>query len=228
MILNSIIIEQAVQNLMEKINIANNVNWRSKPECDLLKELTLCILSSSIKYEVALLYTVKLDKSNYFVKAINNKLNEEQILNCLTEPITMSGKSIRYRFPKIRSSQLSKTINNIYENGDTIKRLLNKTNSSIEARDLFVSICSGIGYKQASMFLRNIGFGYDLAIIDTHIIDYLKLVNVIPLYMNVRSKSVYSKIENLYSEYAQSKQFDIKKLDVAIWNVMKIYKMEFA
>lgn len=228
MILDSIIIEQAVQSLMEKINITNDVDWRSNTECVLLKELALCILSSSIKYEVALLYTVKLDKANCFTKAINNELDEEHILNCLKKPITINGRSVHYRFPKSKSSQLSKTINSIYKKGNTIKRLLSKTDSSIEARDMFVSICSGIGYKQASMFLRNIGFGYDLAIIDTHIIDYLKLVNVIPLYMTLKNQSVYSKIESLYSEYAHSKQFDIKKLDVAIWNVMKIYKMEFA
>ncbi|HHY22249.1 MAG TPA: hypothetical protein GX525_10325 [Bacilli bacterium] len=228
MILHSIVIEKAVQNLMCKIEITKNSNWQKKIESDLLKELTLCILSSSIKYEVALLYTEKLEKQNCFIKALNNELDAEQICEFLTEPISLNGRLIRYRFPKSKSEQLFKTINNIYGTKNTIKEILINAGTSIDARDSLTSICVGIGYKQASMFLRNVGFSYELAIIDTHIIDYLKLVDVLSPNASVRNQSEYSKVESLYSNYAKSKQFDIKKLDIAIWNVMKVYKSKFA
>lgn len=228
MILCSIIIEKAVQSLMQKINITNDINWHNSLECDLLKELSLCLLSSSIKYEVALLYAERLQKRNFFLSATKNELNEQQIYECLTEPVFINGRSIRYRFPKTKSEQLYKTVSNIYGMGNTLKDILLYAETSVSARDLLVSKCIGIGYKQASMFLRNIGFGYDLAIIDTHIIDYLKLVDILPPGMIVRNKYEYSQIEYLYSNYAKLKQFDIKKLDIAIWNVMKVYKTEFA
>lgn len=66
--LYSIILENAVQNLMYKIKIDNKDTWRNKLECDLLSELVLCILSSNIKYEVALLYTIKLKDEEYIKK----------------------------------------------------------------------------------------------------------------------------------------------------------------
>ncbi|MEA4967094.1 MAG: hypothetical protein VB048_03105, partial [Bacteroidaceae bacterium] len=62
----------------------------------------------------------------------------------------------------------------------TIKEILINAETSSEARNSLISICVGMGYKQSSMFLRNIGFCFDLAIIDTHIIDYLKLVDFLP------------------------------------------------
>ncbi|MEA5099184.1 MAG: hypothetical protein VB011_01535 [Bacteroidales bacterium] len=225
--LYSIILENAVQNLMYKIKIDNKDTWRNKLECDLLSELVLCILSSNIKYEVALLYTIKLKDEEYIKKAINNELEVKQLYKCLLEPISINENLIRYRFPKSKSEQLFKTIKNIYGNKRTIKEILINAETSSEARNSLISICVGMGYKQSSMFLRNIGFCFDLAIIDTHIIDYLKLVDVLPSEIGDISKSTYLKIESLYSKYAKSKQFDINKLDVAIWNVMKVYKTEF-
>lgn len=145
----------------------------------------------------------------------------------MLEPISINENLIRYRFPKSKSEQLFKTIKNIYGNKRTIKEILINAETSSEARNSLISICVGMGYKQSSMFLRNIGFCFDLAIIDTHIIDYLKLVDVLPSEIGDISKSTYLKIESLYSKYAKSKQFDINKLDVAIWNVMKVYKTEF-
>lgn len=228
MILDSIIVEQAVRNLIPKIDITDSIDWRNSSECDLLKELVLCTLSSNIRYEVAVLYTAKLEQEKCFIKATKNKLDEKSICRYLTEPILLKGKLVRYRFPKTKSNQLYRTINNIYGNSSSIKELLSTTHTSVEARDVLTCRCTGIGYKQASMFLRNIGYGYNLAIIDTHIIDYLNLVDVLPQRPKVQNHTVYSKIEKLYSAYAQTKQFDIKRLDIAIWNIMKIYKMDFA
>ncbi|MDR1699711.1 MAG: hypothetical protein LBR68_00780 [Lachnoclostridium sp.] len=185
-------------------------------------------MSSNIKYEVALLYTVKMEKQKYFVKAINNELYEIQICECLTEPISLQGRLTRHRFPKTKGKQLFKTITSIYGKGLTLKNLLLHADTSAKARESLISMCSGVGHKQSSMFLRNIGFGYDLAIIDTHILDYLRLVDVLPPDINVKGRFEYSTIEELYSEYAQSRQFDIQKLDIAIWNIMKVYKTGLA
>ena len=227
MILDSIIVEAAVHNLIPKIKINSGLDWRFSCECDLFKEMVLCILSSSSKYEVAILYTNKLERQKCFTKATCNKLDEIKIYELLIDPVLIEGRSIRYRFPKVKSRQIFETINNIYGQGRSIKELLNNVYSSTEARDILTRQCSGVGYKQASMFLRNIGFGYDLAIIDTHIIDYLKLINILPSRIKVQNQSRYLKIETLYSEYAYSKQYDIKKLDIAFWNIMRIYKLKF-
>lgn len=227
MSLDSIIIEKAVEGLMNRINTPHNIEWQSYSENLLLKELALCLLSSNIKYEVALLYIDEFVNKNYFRKAIHNDLTEEEIWLCLKSPVFLNGKWVKYRFPKLKSNQLFQIITKIYGSGLSIKEILSITKSSIRMRELLINLCPGIGYKQASMFLRNIGYGYDLAIVDTHLIDYLKLVEVLPISTKVNNKSIYIKVENLYFEYAFYKQYNINKLDLAIWNVMRLYKSKY-
>ena len=48
MSLDSIIVEKAVEGLMNRINTPHNIEWQSYSENLLLKELALCLLSSNI------------------------------------------------------------------------------------------------------------------------------------------------------------------------------------
>ena len=72
--------------------------------------------------------------------------------------------SLGYRFPKIRAFQLNKARNAIVN-----KSLLVMICNGEEPKDIrkyLVNEFSGLGPKQASMFLRNIGISNDLAILD--------------------------------------------------------------
>ena len=55
--------------------------------------------------------------------------------------------------------------------------------SPMELREWLVKNVKGLGYKEASHFLRNIGKSEDLAILDRHILKNLqdlKVINDIP------------------------------------------------
>ncbi|MFH1753205.1 MAG: DNA lyase, partial [Candidatus Omnitrophota bacterium] len=52
-------------------------------------------------------------------------------------------------------------------------------NDVFSTREWFVKNVKGLGYKEASHFLRNIGLGRDLAILDVHILRNLKRYGVI-------------------------------------------------
>ena len=54
--------------------------------------------------------------------------------------------------------------------GASIKSAIDRINDGHEAREWLVRNVKGMGYKEASHFLRNIGFDQDLAILDRHIV----------------------------------------------------------
>ncbi len=93
-----------------------------------------------------------------------------------------------------------------------IKTILTQFTSSQEARDFLVENIKGLGYKEASHFMRNVGY-HDLAIIDRHILRFLLQQNLINQIPKTITKSKYLDFENIL------KSFNIPqdKLDLMIW-----------
>ena len=76
----------------------------------------------------------------------------------------------------------------------------------------------GLGYKEASHFLRNIGLkGY--AILDKHILRSLAELKIIddPKPPNTRSK--YLTIENSLKKLADKTGIDFDELDLVLWSL---------
>lgn len=96
----------------------------------------------------------------------------------------------------------------------SIKDFLNQFNSSREAREWLVKNVKGLGYKEASHFLRNIGFAKDLAILDRHILRCLVDFGVIKeIPKNLTSKK-YLEIEEKMKEFAKNIGIDFAELDL--------------
>ncbi|MCK4664994.1 MAG: hypothetical protein KAT68_19145 [Bacteroidales bacterium] len=229
MLLKSFILEQAVNNIQPKLKskLNSDCNWEALTEPSLMRELTLCLLSSNVKYEIASLYVEKIQKSNLFYNWLINLPKETEIFEILNSSVFFNEKAIRYRFPKLKSHQLYETLISLYSNGNNLKTLLKNSQNGYYARIALVNRCKGIGNKQASMFIRNIGFSNELAILDTHLIDYLKCLNIISSDISINTNKKYQNVEKLYLTYAIEKQYNLRVLDFAIWSVMKVYKSEF-
>lgn len=227
--MNSIVLETAVRNFIPHIKNYNskNVCWKELTESKLFEELVLCLLSSSVKYEVAVSYIECFYEAGFFKSWTLNFPNQDELYSILSTPVLVKSKYIRYRFPKQKSIQLYSLIKNIYGQGTSIRQILNCSNDPKIIREKLVKICSGIGNKQSSMFLRNIGFTNKLAILDTHLIDYLKAIQIIPSNFVLNTSKKYIIVEDKYLDYAVSNNFDIDHLDSAIWSIMKVYKKEF-
>jgi N-glycosylase/DNA lyase len=73
----------------------------------------------------------------------------------------------------------------------------------------------GLGYKEASHFLRNIGFD-DYAIIDSHILDILKRYNLIKQPKTLTKKK-YIEIENILQKIAKQTHLTLAELDLYLW-----------
>lgn len=93
-----------------------------------------------------------------------------------------------------------------------VKELADK--SPERAREWLVENIKGIGMKEASHFLRNIG--YNIAIADFHIVDILKRYRFIPAGMFLNRKN-YLVIEEKLREMAKKFNMTLGELDFYLW-----------
>jgi N-glycosylase/DNA lyase len=83
-----------------------------------------------------------------------------------------------------------------------------------KAREWLMKNVKGLGMKEASHFLRNIGFK-DLAIIDFHIVDVLAKHKIIKKPKNLGKE--YIKIEEKLREIAKKAKLSLAELDLYLW-----------
>lgn len=75
----------------------------------------------------------------------------------------------------------------------------------------------GLGYKEASHFLRNIGFrGY--AILDKHILNSLRALGIISRRMRPDARGGYLAIEQRLRAFADEIAIDMDHLDLLLWS----------
>ncbi|MFH1854359.1 MAG: N-glycosylase/DNA lyase [Candidatus Omnitrophota bacterium] len=87
-----------------------------------------------------------------------------------------------------------------------------------KTRDLLVKNIKGIGYKEASHFLRNIGLGRDMAILDRHILKNLKRYGVIKKIPESLSRKEYIKIEERMRDFFKQLDISMEEADLLFWS----------
>jgi len=76
----------------------------------------------------------------------------------------------------------------------------------------------GFGMKEASHFLRNIGLGLELAILDRHILKNLKRLGVIERIPRSLSKPSYEQIEKKMKRFSERIGIPMAELDLLLWS----------
>jgi len=99
----------------------------------------------------------------------------------------------------------------------SIKPVLSKFNDVNKLREWLVNNIKGIGYKEASHFLRNIGFGKNIAILDRHILRNLKHFGAIEEIPKSIGRERYMQIEKNMAEFAREVDIPISHLDLLLW-----------
>lgn len=99
---------------------------------------------------------------------------------------------------------------------DCINSELEKFRNEIEMRDWIVENLKGLGMKEASHFLRNIGYN-DVAIIDKHIINILVSEGFIERPKTLTPKK-YLKIEEILRKLGQKTGLSLGELDLYLWS----------
>ncbi|MDP8212717.1 MAG: N-glycosylase/DNA lyase [Candidatus Zapsychrus exili] len=88
----------------------------------------------------------------------------------------------------------------------------------LETREWFADNVLGIGLKEASHFLRNIGFGRDLAILDVHIFKNLIKYDIIKEKPKSLTKKVYLYLEDELKKFSKKVKIPMDELDLLFWS----------
>jgi N-glycosylase/DNA lyase len=179
--------------IQQRIQEFKNVNRHSVEE--LFQELCFCILTANFNAERTI--------------HIHQQLHE---CYC-TAPKEILSKKLRqqgYRFPNIRAAYISDSVSK----KDALPAII-QTLQRDERRTWLVQNIKGLGYKEASHFLRNIGFD-DYAIIDSHILELLERYNLIKQPKTLTKKK-YIEIESLLQKIAQQTHLTLAELDLYLW-----------
>ena len=163
---------------------------------ELFKELCFCILTANYTAEGG----IRIQKSigNGFLT-----LTSAQLARRLRE--------LRYRFPNVRA----KYIVDARKYAPVLKKRLDSFDSVAEKRAWLVKHVKGLGYKEASHFLRNIGHT-DVAIIDFHIIDFLVRHKQIEKPKTLTPRK-YIEAENVLKKVAAKLGTNLGELDLYMW-----------
>ena len=142
-------------------------------------------------------------------------------------PILMSGSAQeiqralvgRHRFPNNRGAYVYETREYLRGHcGLRLREALRSLSLADERRDFLAANRSvrGIGYKEASHFLRNIGYrGY--AILDKHVLTRLAELEVIETPKPPSTKNGYLVTEERLKAFANSIGIDFDELDLLLW-----------
>jgi len=126
----------------------------------------------------------------------------------------------RVRFWRLRPSYIHCTREHLKTVcGLKLRALLDSFDDPGARRDFFArnKAIKGLGYKEASHFLRNIGFrGY--AILDKHIVNSLRELGVIGKTLKPTTRKGYLAIEKKLKRFAEEIGIDMDHLDLLLWS----------
>ena len=169
----------------------------------LFEELTFCIFTAGASARMGL-------RSVESVRPVLMTGSTREIQRALTG---------RHRFPNARGAYVFETREYLREQcGLRLGDALRSFKTSSERRDFLAAnrAVRGIGYKEASHFLRNIGYrGY--AILDKHLLARLAEFEVIESPKPPSTRNGYVAAEESVKDFAQAIGIDFDELDLLLW-----------
>ena len=88
-----------------------------------------------------------------------------------------------------------------------------------EARNWIVKNIKGMAFKEAGHFLRNVGFGEHISILDRHILRNLVRLGVIDDIPKTLTPKLYLEIENKMKNYCDFIGIPMDQLDLLLWYI---------
>jgi len=164
---------------------------------EIFAELIFCILTPQ-------------SKAQSCWKTVETLLNKNLLLKGNEDQISKMLKRVRFRN---RKAEYIVEARKHYP----IRSKIKKFDDVYSAREWLVQNVRGMGYKEASHFLRNIGFGEELAILDRHILKNLKSLGVIEEIPRFLTKKKYFEIEKKMKKFSEKVEIPMSHLDLVLW-----------
>lgn len=187
-----------------------------RPE-EIWRQKVFCVLSSQFDAGKAAAIA---DKILQLVPFFDYSLSIRKIEDACFQ--LLSSGPIGYRFPKVRARQISLCWFPFSQIKDEYHDFIRSFGSEEAARNQVADTFPGIGLKQASMLLRNIGASKNLAVIDAHVLFYLKACHKWEAHQ--LTPKLYLKAENILREDASRYGLDLNVFDVIVWSAAKVLK----
>lgn len=108
-------------------------------------------------------------------------------------------------------------LQNMIKSFPLIWEQLQSIKNSGALREWLVKEVKGLGYKEASHFLRNIGFR-GLTILDRHVLKNLASLDVIEEIPKTLTRKKYLEIEEKLKQFSNSVKIDVDYLDLLFWS----------
>ncbi|MBS3074740.1 N-glycosylase/DNA lyase [Candidatus Pacearchaeota archaeon] len=165
---------------------------------DIFKELCFCLLTAN--YSSAGGIKIQKTVGNGFMA-----LSEAELAEML--------HGLGHRFPNARAKFIIEARRHLKNIPVVLKNLEGE-----ELRGWFVDNIKGFGHKEASHFLRNIGFK-DYAVVDFHIVDILNRHNLLEGIERKKAlnKKKYHYVEGVLRRLSESLNMSLAELDLYLW-----------
>lgn len=174
--------------------------WKEASEEELFRELVFCLLTPQ-------------SKARTCWRAVERLERKCMIKEAGPEEITRELVGVRFNLRKGDYICLARSRFSSCSLRDTLAGF----SDAFAAREWLVANIKGLGYKEASHFLRNIGLGGDLAILDRHILKNLALLGVIDEVPASPSKKLYLEIEKKMIDFSREAKIPMPHLDLLLW-----------
>ncbi|HOL22124.1 MAG TPA: N-glycosylase/DNA lyase [bacterium] len=175
---------------------------RNRTEEKMEKEFFFCLLTPQCKARICWTNIEAL-----YSKGILQKGTEKEIAEYLY--------GIRFRNNKAR--YIVEAREKFFNGRGSIKKVIDNSNDPLFLRQYIVKNVKGMGWKEASHFLRNTGMGEELAILDRHILRGLLKAKVIKKIPETLTGKTYIAIEDKMRKFAESIDIPLAHLDFVLW-----------
>jgi N-glycosylase/DNA lyase len=181
-------------------------NLGRKGNKEWFSELCFCILTANSTAKLGI--------------KIQSELGGEGFLDLSEAELSKKLRQLGHRFPNTRARFIveARRLHNI-------KAVVKKFKDARQAREWLQKNIKGIGWKESSHFLRNVGFG-NVAILDRHVLAVLHEHNLIDEVPRALVYDRYLKIEEKLRKLARELNISLGELDLYLWymktgNVLK-------
>ncbi|MEN8153261.1 MAG: N-glycosylase/DNA lyase [Acidobacteriota bacterium] len=200
-----------------KNDIENRLNefaavWKNGNDEDIFYELMFCLMTPQSKAELCW-------------EAVKRVRNRDITKIRKSSDILNDMVGVRFKYKK--SEYILEARDKFFRNGRFfIKEKIKNFKDIYDLREWLVKDIKGIGYKEAGHFLRNIGFGDKITILDRHILKNLRNYAVINHIPSSMTKKNYMEIEQKMSRFSEQIKIPLDHLDLLFWyrEAGKIFK----
>jgi len=175
-------------------------SFSRKDSKEWFSELCFCILTANAKAKTGI--------------SVQKILGYEGFSSLSFEALRDTIKENKHRFHNTKATRIIE----VRKYRDIKKRIQKKVNQEGQekTREWLVSNIKGYGYKEASHFLRNVGY-FDLAILDRHILNLMKEHRIIKDIPKSMTQKNYLLLEQKFKKLAHKAKMNCGELDLYMW-----------